>query len=181
MKENLKITAKVLELLSEGFLLALQKDRRLRKQLSEKCDQIWYTIDRKQLYQILHRLQLSGVARTIKDADGIEKIRLTRRGAAHALYKQLRTVKIKKWKKWDKKWRMVLFDIPETKRVLRNSLRRHLRNLGFLEFQKSVFVYPYHCRDEVNFVINVLNLVDHVYYIESSINPDDFLRKHFKI
>lgn len=43
---------------------------------------------------------------------------------------------------WDGKWRMVLFDIPETDRKLRDTLRRHLlaRHFGYL--QDSVWISP---------------------------------------
>ena len=36
---------------------------------------------------------------------------------------------------------MVLFDIPETQKKIRDSLRKKLKKLGFLEFQKSVFIF----------------------------------------
>ena len=45
--------------------------------------------------------------------------------------------------KWDGKWRFIFFDIPETKRHYRLYLRRILKTLGFKEFQKSVWVYPF--------------------------------------
>lgn len=46
-------------------------------------------------------------------------------------------------KRKDGKWLMVMFDIPEKKRVARNLLRSILQNFGFQKFQHSVWVTPY--------------------------------------
>ncbi len=45
--------------------------------------------------------------------------------------------------RWDGKWRIIFFDIPEKKRRLRDELRSMIRTIGFKEFQKSIWVYPY--------------------------------------
>jgi DNA-binding transcriptional regulator PaaX len=44
---------------------------------------------------------------------------------------------------WDGKWRIVLFDVPEGKRPIRDYLRGVLRRQGFREFQRSMWVYPH--------------------------------------
>lgn len=44
---------------------------------------------------------------------------------------------------WDKKWRIVIFDIPEAKRNSRNNLRRYLKMLGFGKVQRSIWISPY--------------------------------------
>jgi len=58
-------------------------------------------------------------------------------------------IKIDRPKKWDKKWRMVIFDVPEKFRSSRNSLRFKLLSLGLIKIQKSVYVYPFPCTDEI--------------------------------
>src|SRR3989344_9236435 len=45
--------------------------------------------------------------------------------------------------KWDGKWRIIFFDIPEKKRRYRDELRSMLKTIGFKEFQKSIWIYPY--------------------------------------
>lgn len=45
-------------------------------------------------------------------------------------------------KKWDGNWRVVIFDIEEKEKTLRNSLRRKLLSLGFGKLQESVYVTP---------------------------------------
>lgn len=50
-------------------------------------------------------------------------------------------------KPWDGFWRLVVFDIPETRRSRRDSLRRELVKLGFGRLQDSIYLSP-HAWDE---------------------------------
>lgn len=74
---------------------------------------------------------------------------LTTRGEKEAFlcYLKDRTLKFpqnsNKNQKWDGKWRILFFDIPEKKRRYRDELRLLLKAIGFREFQKSVWIYPY--------------------------------------
>ena len=70
-------------------------------------------------------------------------------------------------RRWDHRWRIVAFDIPETKKRQRVIFRDKLRELGFLAFQKSVCVYPYPCEDEIDFLTQFLNINRYVRYIEA--------------
>jgi|SRR3989344_982166 len=59
-------------------------------------------------------------------------------------------IKIKKRnKKWDKKWRAVIFDMPERNRYERNFLRRELKWMGFKELQHSVWITPHDVEKEL--------------------------------
>ena len=40
-------------------------------------------------------------------------------------------------------WKMIIFDIPESKRKIRNFLRARLTSLGFKRWQNSIWVTPY--------------------------------------
>lgn len=176
-----KIAGKILGLLASGTLLGLSHDKNERRKLYEESDRIWLTLDRKQLYVALERLKLQGIIEAIKQSGGIEKIKLTQKGRGRVLEYNFRNLKIKTGKRWDGKWHMVLFDIPEPKKKIRDALRRKLKELGFLEFQKSVFVFPYPAEDEINFIINFFDISENVHYIKAPIKPDAQLRKHFRI
>src|SRR3989338_9910692 len=53
-------------------------------------------------------------------------------------------------KRWDGKWRLVFFDIPAEYGKLRNNVRRKLRELGFHQAQKSVYIYPHECPEVIS-------------------------------
>lgn len=169
---------KVLNILANGFALSLSRSRQRRFQLHKECDKLWYSMDRKQLYHILRSLRLNGFVKIVKQQN-TEKIYLNRKGKAQWLRYQFKNLSLKTKKRWDKKWRIVLFDIPESKKKIRDALRRKLKQIGFLEFQKSVFIYPFGCGDEINFIINFFDIEENVYYLEAPISPDYSFRRHF--
>jgi len=83
-------------------------------------------------------------------------------------------------KKWDHKWRMVIFDVPEHKTNIRNELRRALTLRGFHQLQKSVWVYPHPCEDFIELVKGKLGIdADVLYMIAEYIENDKELKREF--
>ena len=92
-------------------------------------------IDRYEFYQAIKRLRDQGFIEKIQDIDQDKIIlRITSKG----LY-QTKIEKALTAEKWDGKWRLVIFDIPESKRRLRNTLRQKLKGWGFKYWQKSLW------------------------------------------
>ncbi len=54
-------------------------------------------------------------------------------------------IELTKQKRWDGKWRVIIYDIEEDRRGKRNILRDTLVHLGFTLMQKNVWVYLYPC------------------------------------
>jgi len=65
-------------------------------------------------------------------------------------------------KKWDGKWRLVCFDIPETEQYVRRLFQSKLSELGFYRLQNSVFVSPYEYRDFIALVHRAFELQKYV-------------------
>ena len=70
-------------------------------------------------------------------------ISLTKEGRKLAKKYSIDDLEIKKPRKWDKKWRVLMFDIKEEMKVRREALRGKLKELNFYQLQKSVWVCPY--------------------------------------
>ena len=68
---------------------------------------------------------------------------------------------------WDKTWRIVLYDIPDDRRVQRDIFRDRLKRLSFLKLQRSVFVFPYACEDELDAIIQYLGISDYVTFFKT--------------
>jgi len=64
----------------------------------------------------------------------------------------------KKLKKWDKRWRAVIFDIPESRRNQRNFLRKELKWMGFKELQHSIWITPYNIEKELLFLLKLWHI-----------------------
>ena len=69
--------------------------------------------------------------------------------------------------RWDNKWRIVIFDIPENHKRARNAFQYKLKEMGFYPLQKSVFAYPYECRDEIDFATSFCAIRPFVHYLET--------------
>lgn len=109
-------------------------------------------------------------------------LRLTEKGKQRLSLAEAKNFKIKKPGKWDNKWRIVTFDIRESRRGLRDSLRQTLQQIGFTKLQQSVWVYPYDCEDLI-----VLLKADYrigrevLYVIADRIENDRFLRQIYNL
>ncbi len=85
-------------------------------------------------------------------------IRLTEEGKKKAGMFQINSLEIKKQKKWDRKWRLVIFDIAEMKKIYREALRGKLKELGFYCLQKSIWLHPFDCRAELKLLKDFFGL-----------------------
>jgi DNA-binding transcriptional regulator PaaX len=70
-------------------------------------------------------------------------------------------------KKWDGKWRIVIWDIPEQKRIIRNTFRRNLKKWDFRPLQKSVWVSKRDIYDKLKSYIKELGIEKWVTVLEA--------------
>ena len=108
---------------------------------------------------------------------------LTQEGRRRAGKYQIDELTLETPKKWDGKWRIVMFDIPNPSTFVRNIFRRKLKEFGFYPLQKSVWVYPFECREEISFLRDFLGATSRqICVIEAaSIENDRFLREAFAL
>lgn len=69
--------------------------------------------------------------------------------------------------KWDGKWRIVIFDIPESKRLVRDVLRRRLKSWKFERWQKSVWASKKNFTQKLRQLVKELEIEDWVVILES--------------
>ena len=109
-------------------------------------------------------------------------LKLTPKGEEKLKQCELHDYKIKKPKKWDGKWRMLIFDVREERRILRDKIRRTLVAIGFQRLQYSVWVYPYDCEDLVTLLKADFKIgKDLLYIISDSIENDTWLKRSFNL
>lgn len=89
-------------------------------------------------------------------------IKLTKNGQQKLLKFNVDDLQIKIPKKWDKKFRIVIFDIPERKKKARYAFRSKVKEMGFIQIQKSVWLYLYPCEDEIDFIKEVYEIRPYV-------------------
>jgi len=130
----------------------------------------------------LRRLQERDLMDYRENPDGSIKIVLKRRGESVALAYKLEELSLKRPARWDRKWRLVMFDIPHSKKQARDTLRKKLVELGFYPLQKSVFVYPHHCENEIDFICSIFDVRRYVLLISTpDFEGSEKLRHHFNL
>ena len=92
-------------------------------------------------------------------------IEITEKGKKKVLQYNIEEMNIKLPTKWDGYWRIVIFDVPEKFKKARKRLERKNKRPRFFPLQKSVFVYPFECRNEIDFVSEFFNVGRFVHYI----------------
>ncbi|MBI2642315.1 MAG: CRISPR-associated endonuclease Cas2 [Candidatus Wildermuthbacteria bacterium] len=80
----------------------------------------------------------------------------------YQLQDSITKLKISIPKTWDKKWRLLVFDIPEQEKRAREALRDFLKHLGFFGVQDSVFIYPFPCEDEIDVLTSLFEVQEYV-------------------
>ncbi len=119
---------------------------------------------------------------SVTERDGQQILTLSEGGKKRLLQFDLDKIVIKKPRKWDGYWRLVLFDIPEKQKIGREALRSKLKQLGFYQLQKSCFIHPYECEPEIVFISEVFEISPYVNFIlAKKIEGAGELMKHFNL
>ena len=122
-----------------------------------KSHRKWRGHSKKKVYDTFYNLRRQGLIEIGKENEQIY-ISLTKEGKKRAGYLQIGELKIKKPQKWDGKWRIVIFDISELKKMHREAFRGKLKELGFCQLQKSVWVHPFDCQPEIDLLRDFFGL-----------------------
>ena len=135
-----------------------------------------------QLKSIASRLAHKGLIRFV-ERNGRKYLEITDKGRRTLeMEQQKAALRARAQRRWDKRWRMIVFDIPERYRKTRDRLRALLRSLGFVQLQGSVWVYPYECEEIVMLAKAELGVGASVLYtIVEKIENDAVFRRHFRL
>jgi len=176
-KTREKILLLLLGGLAFGCSYTASRQFRVLKTISKE----WKKIDKKELREGINYLYRLEFIEKREGDDGSVNIYITEKGELKALNNQLEILKNKK-EKWDGKWRMVAFDIPEQYKRGRDALRHKLKYIGFKELQKSVFIFPYDCKKEIAFLVDLFELKKYVRFgVLESVDNSDYLKKVFNL
>ncbi len=134
-----------------------------------------------QINQGITRLLKRGLIEIKEDKD-YKFLEITEKGKKLLLRYELEGLAQDKPQKWDKKYRVVIFDISEQRRKTRDHLRMMLRLFGFICLQNSVWVYPYECQEIIDLLKQYLELKEEALYMTvESIENDKWLKEEFKL
>ncbi|MBI4991644.1 MAG: CRISPR-associated endonuclease Cas2 [Candidatus Harrisonbacteria bacterium] len=175
------IQRKLLILLVGGISLGLAGSLRQRYKTLRAISSEWERINNDVLREAIDSLYRNKMVDLKENPDGSVKIILLDKGKQRVLDYKLENIQIKKLARWDKLWRMVLFDIPTSKKKVREALRFHLKRLGFYQYQKSVFIHPHECKNEIDFLVEFYGVRKYVrQLIVQDLDNQLYLKEIFK-
>ncbi|MDO8443801.1 MAG: CRISPR-associated endonuclease Cas2 [Candidatus Azambacteria bacterium] len=137
----------------------------------------------KQLKNNAYYLKKRGHIEFVKENSNEIVVRITDGGRKYLKTFDIDNMALNRPERWDGKWRLVIFDVPEKHKNAREALRRKLKDLCFFRLQDSAWVTPHPCDDEIRFLREIFNIsfnVD-VFTISDLKHHEIKLKKHFNI
>ena len=144
----------------------------------KKSQKEWLKFNQHILKYNLKRLRNQKVVE-IMEMNGEEIIRLTQKGRTKFLKFKLEELSLK-GKNWDKKWRVVIYDIPKFKRSQQSAFRYILKYINFLQLQKSVYLTPYDCEEHIEYLREYFGIGEEVLLIRADkIENEETYKQYF--
>jgi len=135
----------------------------------------------KEMQNGLYGLKRRGFIEVEQNADGVYIVKTTKAGRIQAQKYNLEEICIEIPKKWDKHWRLVIFDIPVYKQKARLAFLQKLRELGFILLQRSIWAHPFESRNEIAVLARAFEIDGCWHYLVcSDISAGDYLRVEFE-
>lgn len=185
MLRGKSLTREILFIVASGTLLASSlfapNAARLLKPLL-RWRKNWDKINKYRIKEAIKRLNKKRLINLKEKGDKLY-LEITEKGNRLIKDCEYDDLELPRSERWDEKWRLVIFDIPDEKKKERNAFSKKLKDLGFYPIQESVFIYPYDCQDEIDFISEFLSINNFVNYfiIESIDKKEGDLRLKFNL
>ena len=141
----------------------------------EKDKKEWNKFNLWRLRQVIKRLQDQKVVEIVN-----EEVRITDKGRQKQLKFDLEKIELQK--KTDGKWRIIIYDISNIKKSQRDLFRNVLKRLKFLRLQESVYLTPFVCDDEIEYLRQTFQIGSEVQVLKvSKLENDQVYRNYFGI
>lgn len=129
-------------------------------------------------YSAVHQLKKRGAIQITSKA-GKKFLKLTKKGQLETL---LAKARLADNGRWDGKWRLIVFDIPEAARKDRDRLRSLLKSNRYQALQNSVYVSPYPLNRAAIEYLKQTKLIDYIRIARvEEFDYDKDLKSRFKL
>ncbi len=134
--------------------------------------------DQPYFYTSVNRLKDKGYIK-VTQKNSKKFLKITKKGQLELLFVK---AKLAQKQKWDKKWRMAIFDIPEDHRHKRSELRMLLKKNGFKKLQASVYISPFKINREAVKYLKKTGLISFIRFVRvDEMDSDKDIKKMFKL
>ena len=185
-----KITEKIKDSLVSGILEFLEDVGEIILRPNESPSQhIWRVYGYERKYKNRKRWEYNRALKQLENRGEIEIIRessrvfvhLTQKGHLKTLFDKLKQ-SLPKRSSWDGKWRLMIWDIPETSRKQRDAIRWFVKTMGFYQLQKSVFITPFELPLNAVHYLKESGLIKFIRFLRvDEMDHNQPLKKHFSL
>lgn len=155
-------------------IIDLQKQKR-----KDEREKEWNRFNQSRLKQSLKRLNQQKIIE-IKEKNNDIYLKLTDKGKTKLLKYQLEEMMVERPPRWDSKWRLIIYDIKKEKRGVSEIFRKMLCKMEFLKLQRSVYLTPYPCDQQMEFLRQFYGLGEEVIYVVAQkIENEEVYKKYF--
>lgn len=173
----------VLKLLATGIILTttilfpgiaafgplIREEQRRRERKEWEQFNIW------RLRYLIKRLQKQKVVEVVDDV-----VKITEKGRKKLLKFDLDEMEL--LRKTDGKWRLIIYDIANLKKSQRNLFRSVLKRLRCLQLQESVYLTPFVCDSEIEYLRQLFSISNEVQILKvSGIENEEVYKRYFGI
>lgn len=163
-----------LPMIAKPFIDAAKEAERNKRQREWEKFNLW------RLRQVVKRMQESKLVE-IKEEEGAPIIKITGKGKQKLLKYKLEEMKLDE-KNWDGRWRLIIYDVAKSKRANSEAFRRMLNQLNLLKLQKSVYLIPFKCEDEIEYLRLLFDIGNEVQILKvGSLENEAAYRRYFGI
>ncbi len=163
-----------LPIIAKPFIKSAQDSKRKKGQKEWEKYNIW------RLRQIVKRMQNSNFVE-IKEENGIQVVKITKRGKDKLLQFDIKKMQLDE-SSWDGKWRLIVYDVRTSRRKNSEMFRQAITNLKLHKLQKSVYLTPFKCEDEIEYLRQVFEIGNEVLILTvRNLENEEAYRKYFGI
>lgn len=136
----------------------------------------------RRFYLSLNYLNRRGYVQILNSDDGRIKVKITQRGKQAIEHANIDSMELPRNQNWDGKWRIIAFDVPNTKSKNRVAFTEKLKELGLIMVQKSIWAYPFECYKEMMILRKFYEIEPFVSYFKAVEIEDELAwRREFNL
>lgn len=190
MKENYPTTKEIIYMLGMGTLLlgsilmpglgyaagAIARAKRVNDWKQSQKE--WKRFNLHILKRNLKRLRDQKVVEIVNKG-GQEIVKLTQKGHTRYLKFKLEELSLG-GKNWDGRWRLVMYDIAKFKKSQQEAFRNVLKYINLYQLQKSVYLTPYPCDQQIMYLREYFNIGSEVLIVRvDKIENEEIYKQYF--
>jgi len=163
-----------LPMAAKPFIDVVKEAERNKRQKEWEKFNLW------RLRQVIKRMQNSKLVE-VKEEKGIPIIKVTQKGKQKLLRYKIDEMVLDE-SNWDGKWRLIIYDVQTGKRANSEMFRIMLNKLKFLKLQRSVYLSPFKCEDEIEYLRLLFEIGNEVQILKvGSLENETAYRRYFGI